>query len=126
MAETEGARHIFFRRPGELTRAPQEGVAFITFFSPRQKIPIKLAPNHYRFPVQGSGVYRSISAVLELVRDEFSGEELNIHLGWPLSSWLDRTAMGVFVFNLLRLPRQFPMFHFTIEYVGDRQKKRES
>lgn len=126
LADTEQVRHIYFRRPGELDEgAVQEGIAFITFFSPRQTIPPKLAPNHYRFAMQGSGVYRSITAVLELLREEFGGEDIHVHLGWPLSSWLDRTAMGVFVFNLLRLPRQFPMFHFSIDYFGDRKRKRQ-
>ena len=39
-----------------------------------------------------------------------------MHLGWPLSSWLDRIATGVFVANLMRLPMMFPKLRFSIEY----------
>ncbi len=117
LAETDGARHLYFRRPGELEAArPAEGTAFITFFSPRQKIPDKAAPNHYRFPMQGGSVFGSIVALLELIEAEFSGQEVHVHLGWPLSSWLDRMAMGVFVANLMRLPAMFPNLRFSIEY----------
>jgi hypothetical protein len=33
-----------------------------------------------------------------------------------MSSWWDRLAMGVMVFNLMRLPRLFPQFEFDIKY----------
>jgi hypothetical protein len=39
-----------------------------------------------------------------------------VHIGWPMSSWLDRLAIGVMVFNLIRLPRLFPQFNFEIRY----------
>jgi amino acid transporter len=117
LAESDGGRELYFRRPGELEAAnPVEGQAFITFFSPRQKIPDKAAPNHYRFPMQGGSVFGSIAALLELIEAEFSGEDVHVHLGWPLSSWLDRMAMGVFVANLMRLPVMFPNLRFSIEY----------
>ena len=121
LAEVDGPRHIYFRRPGELEAArPVEGTVFITFFSPRQKIPDKAAPNHFRFPIQSGGVFGSIAATLELLEEEFTGEVVNVHLGWPLSSWLDRMAMGVFVANLMRLPVLFPNLRFAIEYpTGD-------
>ena len=38
-----------------------------------------------------------------------------MHFGWPTSSWIDRMAMGVFVANLMRLPKLFPKLHFAIE-----------
>jgi hypothetical protein len=117
LAESDGPRELFFRRPGELEAAqPSEGTAFITFFSPRQKIPDKAAANHYRFPMQGGSVFGSIVAVLELMEAEFGSENLHVHLGWPLSSWLDRMSMGVFVANLMRLPATFPHLRFSIEY----------
>jgi len=119
LAETEGPRHVYFRRPGEHeAHAVRDDAVFVTFFSPRSQIPPKHGPNHYRFPIQATGVYRSIAAVLELVVDEYGGQEVHVHLGWPLSSWLDRLATGIFVFNLLRLPRQFPALDFSIEYPG--------
>jgi amino acid transporter len=117
LAESDGPRHVYFRRPGELeAESPSNDRAFITFFSPRQKIPEKAAPNHYRFPMQGGGVFGSIAATLELIEAEFAGETVHVHFGWPLSSWLDRMATGVFVANLMRLPAMFPKLHFSIEY----------
>jgi len=117
LAEVEGPRHLYFRRPGEVEAAhPTANTAFITFFSPRQKIPTKAALNHYRFPMQTGGVFGSIVATLELFENEFQGEEVHVHFGWPLSSWLDRMATGVFVANLMRLPAMFPNLRFSIEY----------
>jgi hypothetical protein len=116
MAETEGPRHFYFRRPGEREQQGVPGSVFITFFSPRQPIPDKLSPEHFRFPLQPSGVFRSITAVLALIEEEFAGQQVYVHLGWPMSSWLDRMATGVFVVNLMRLPRQFPEMHFSIDY----------
>ncbi len=117
LAEADHTRHLFFRRPGEVEAAnPAQDTAFITFFSPRQKIPDKTAPNHYRFPIQGGSVFGSIAALLELIEAEFAGEEMHVHLGWPLSPWLDRMATGVFVANLMRLPVLFPKLRFSIEY----------
>jgi hypothetical protein len=117
LAESDGPFHLYLRRPGEREVAHAgPGTAFITFFSPRQPIPEKLTPNHYRFPLQPGGVYRSIVALLALVQEEFAGQEVYVHFGWPLSSWLDRVAMGVFVANLMRLPKLFPRQAFVIEH----------
>jgi len=117
LAEEDGTRHIHFRRPGELEAThAAPGTVFVTFFNPRQRIPDKVAPTHYRFPLQGGGVYGSIAATLELIEEEFAGQDVHVHLGWPLSSWLDRVAMGVFVANLMRLPIMFPALRFSIEY----------
>jgi hypothetical protein len=117
LAETEGPRHFCLRRPGEREiAAGAPGSVFITFFSPRQPIPKKLSPQHFRFPLQAGGVYRSISALLALIEEEFRGQEVYVHFGWPLSSWLDRMSIGVFVANLMRLPRHFPTLRFSIDY----------
>jgi hypothetical protein len=117
LAETDGPRHLYFRRPGELEAAqPVEGTAFITFFSPRQRIPDKVSPNHYRFPIRGGSVFGNIAALLDLIEEEFADAEVHAHLGWPLSPWLDRIATGVFVANLIRLPTMFPNLRFSIEY----------
>jgi hypothetical protein len=56
--------------------------------------------------------------MLALIDEEFAGQKVHVHLGWPLSSWIDRMAMGVFVANLMRLPKQFPALRFSIEYPG--------
>jgi len=119
LGETDGPVDVYFRRPGELdieTRSPN--AAFVTFFSPRQPIPEKLAPNHYRFPIQGGSVYRSIRAILALLVEELEGRRVHVHFGWPTLSWLDRMAVGVFVASLMRLPKAFPKLVFSMEYSG--------
>ena len=126
LAEHDGPFHIYFRRPGELEASREEqGSVFITFFSPRQPIPPKVAENHFRFPLQGTGVFRSITAVLELLQEEFTGHDVHVHLGWPLSSWLDRMSTGVFVANLMRLPGSFPRLRFSIDYTPPAQSPAE-
>jgi len=117
LGETDGPLDVYFRRPGELdieTRSPN--TAFVTFFSTRQPIPEKLAPNHYRFPIQGGSVYRSIRAILALLAEELEGRRVHVHFGWPTSSWLDRMAVGVFVASLMRLPKAFPKLVFSMDY----------
>jgi amino acid transporter len=117
LGETDGPIDIYFRRPGELDIVePAPNRAFVTLFSPRQPIPGKVAPNHYRFPIQGGSVYRSIAAILALLQEELEGREVLVHFGWPTSSWLDRLAVGVFVANLMRLPKAFPKLNFSIDY----------
>ena len=44
--------------------------------------------------------------------------EIHVHLGWPLSPWLDRIATGVFVANLIRLPTLYPELRFHLEYLA--------
>jgi amino acid transporter len=119
LGETDGPIDVYFRRPGELDIVePAPTRAFVTFFSPRQSIPDKVAPNHYRFAIQGGSVYRSIAAILALLQEELEGREVWIHFGWPTSSWLDRLAVGVFVANLMRLPKAFPKLSFSIDHVA--------
>ncbi|MBI2486897.1 MAG: hypothetical protein HYW01_08055, partial [Deltaproteobacteria bacterium] len=62
------------------------------------------------------GVYQSILAILYMLRADIPEKRFVIHLGWPLSSWIDRLAVGLFTFNLMRLPRLFPEFEFLIEH----------
>jgi hypothetical protein len=120
LGETDGPLDVYFRRPGELEiGTPAPNAAFVTFFSPRQPIPNKIAANHYRFPIQGGSVYRSITALLVLLQEELDGRNVHIHFGWPTSSWLDRMAVGVFVANLMRLPRQFPKLAFSIDHLPE-------
>ena len=119
LGDADGPLHVHFRRPGEAHRTPiGTATAYVTFFSPRQPIPERLADNHYRFPIQPGGVYRSITAVLALVQEELAGREVTVHFGWPTSSWLDRMATGVFVWNLLRLPNLYPGLQFAIEHAA--------
>jgi hypothetical protein len=116
LGESDGPIHVWFRRPGEgQLAADGPGTAYVTFFSPRQAIPERIAPNHYRFPIQGGGVFASIRSILALLEEEFAGREVTVHFGWPTSSWLDRLATGVFVANLLKLPGRYPGLQFAIE-----------
>jgi amino acid transporter len=109
--------HIYFQRPREESLgSPLENEVYITFFSPRQSIPPKLGENHFRFPITRSGLYHRIVAVLRVVEHELTDRDVTIHFGWPMSSWLDRLAVGVMMFNLMRLPRLFPKFNFFIRY----------
>jgi amino acid transporter len=119
LGDTDGPLDVYFRRPGEIgTPNPSANAAFITLFSPREPIPEKVAPNHYRFPIHGGSVYRSITAILALLQEELEGREVHVHFGWPTSSWLDRMAMGVFVANLMRLPKAYPRLDFSIDYTA--------
>ena len=117
LSEVDGPLHIHLRRPGELGASDVEpGTAFVTFFSPRQPMPERAGSYHYRFAIQPGGVYRSITALLALVQEELGERHVAVHLGWPTSAWLDRMATGVFVWNVLRLPRLFPRLSFRIEH----------
>jgi hypothetical protein len=109
--------HIYFRRPREewLLNA-QDNEVYITFYSPRHGIPPRMAPNHFRFPLDKNGLYWDIVAVLKTVEYELHDRNITVHLGWPLSSWLNRLAIGVMMFNLMKLPRIFPQFGFSINY----------
>ena len=119
LGETDGPLDVYFRRPGEVDIVQASPTsAFVTLFSPRQPIPDRVAPNHYRFPIQGGSVYRSMTAILALLQEELDGREVHVHFGWPTSSWLDRLAVGVFVANLMRLPRLFPKLTFSIDAVA--------
>lgn len=108
--------HIYFKRPGEKEIIYKPNAFFVTFFSPRVGIPPKLGDNHYRFPIlRTQGVYHSILAVLYTLRADLPEKNIVVHLGWPMSSWLDRLATGLFTFYIMRLPRIFPEFGFVIE-----------
>ena len=116
IGEVDGPLHVYFRRPGEIDVGDRRpGTAFVMFFSPKAPIPPKLSEDHYRFPMQAGGVYRSITALLALLEEELEGRDVTVHFGWPTSSWIDRMAVGVFVANLMRLPKLFPKLRFVIE-----------
>ena len=108
LGEIDGPLHVWFKRPGEADLHGHPGTVFVTFFSPRQACPDRLAENHYRFSIQGGSVYASILGILELLEEELDGRDVTVHFGWPTSSWLDRMATGVFVAALMRLPRALP------------------
>ncbi len=124
--------HIFFRRAhepkhGMHEKAPgrermQHGVSeknsvYITFYSPRAGVPPKIVPNHFRFPLEQLSLYLEIVGLLELLEAEFPDRKVVVNIGWPLSSWQDRLAIGVRYINILRLPLRFPGFEFIMRYM---------
>lgn len=109
--------HLLFRRSPEVDREfPEKNAAYITFYSPRIGIPRKMGENHFCFPLTKISLYHRIVSLLRVVEYEFPDHRVVVHFGWPLSSWLDRLAIGVMVFNLMRLPRIFPKMEFIIRY----------
>ena len=112
-------KHIFLRRPREeifCKGNPKENEVYIIFFSPRKGIPPKCADNEFHIPLGKQGLYHHIVSLLKLIEYEMPEQKIFVHFGWPLSSWLDRLSIGVMVFNLMRLPKRFPHFNFTIDY----------
>ena len=111
--------HIIFRRPREEGLAHiKHNEAYVTFYSPRQGVPSKLAPNHFIFASAKRTLYQEMAGFLNVIDYELPDRKVVIHFGWPLSSWLDRMAIGVMVFNIMRLPRKFPRFDFHIDYLA--------
>jgi amino acid transporter len=109
--------HLVFKRSQDTSgQPPEDNVAYVTFYSPRAGIPPKLAANHFRFPLVKLSLYHRLVALLRVVEYELGDRQVTIHLGWPMSSWLDRMAIGVMIFNMMRLPRLFPNFRFIMSY----------
>jgi amino acid transporter len=111
--------HVYFRRPRDevlCVEGFKDNEVFITFYSPRRGIPLKLAPNDFRFASHKQGLYHNIVSLLRLIEYEMPENHVTVHFGWPMSSWLDRVSIGVMVYNLLRLPKRFPRFNFNIDY----------
>jgi amino acid transporter len=108
--------HLVFKRSQDTGGPHEDNVAYVTFYSPRAGIPPKLAANHFRFPLLKLSLYHRLVALLRVVEYELTDRQINVHLGWPMSSWLDRMAIGVMIFNMMRLPRLFPSFRFIMSY----------
>ncbi len=109
--------HVIFRRPSEeALEQTNPNEVYVTFYNPRDGAPLKLALNHFRFAMRRRSVYYQMIAVLHVAEHELTDLNVTVHFGWPLSSWLDRMAIGVMVFNIMRLPKQFPGFNFQIDY----------
>ncbi|MEW5799122.1 MAG: APC family permease [Bacteroidota bacterium] len=116
--------HIYFRRPKE--HGPQiddKSSAFISLYHPRQGIPEKVAPNHFRFASQNQSVYQGMLEILYALDYELPHKKITVHMGWPTSSWFDRLSIGVMIFSVIRLPKLFPRFNFVIEYFGQEKQK---
>jgi amino acid transporter len=119
LAEAPGERlDIYFKRPLEEGGVHDPAVAYISFYSPRVGIPPKIAPNHFRFQTSGQTLFDSITELIHVFKYELSHKQITFHFGWPQSSWLDRLSIGVMVFSIMKLPKQFPEFSFSIDYFG--------
>lgn len=110
--------HLIFRRPPEeFFDSTKDNKVYITFYSLRQAAPPKRAPNHFCFPLLRLSLNQHIINLLKVVEYEMPDRHITIHFGWPLSSWWDRLATGVMVFNLMKLPGIFPQFRFLLQYL---------
>lgn len=109
--------HVIFRRPREEGLAGvKQNEVYISFYHPREGAAPRLAPNHFRFAYVKRSLYSEMVGLLNVVEYELTDKKVVVHFGWPLSSWLDRMSIGVMVFNIIRLPREFPKFDFHIDY----------
>jgi hypothetical protein len=45
--------------------------------------------------------YYRVVAFLKAAEHELSDKKLKVQFGWSVSSWIDRIAIGVTVFNLM-------------------------
>lgn len=119
LADAPGEKlDVYFKRPNEEGGTPDSSVAYVSFYSPRAGIPPRVAPNHFRFAMQGQTLYDSITELLYVFKYELPHKTITFHFGWPLSSWIDRLSVGVMVFSIMKLPKEFPEFNFTIDYFG--------
>ena len=116
--------HLYFRRSEESGDAEsKDNEAYITFYSPRVGgIPPRMAPHHFRFALTKVSLFQRIVNLLKIMEYELADRQVFVHFGWPLSSWWDRMAIGVMVFNLMRLPKLFPKFDFDIRYTRRAQE----
>ncbi len=110
--------HIYFRRPSENVYEIGGNMIYITFFFVRNKRPPKkLFKSHFILPVNSFwGIGYSTKKLLEAIEENYPNLPLNVHFGWPLSSWIERMFIGVMVYNILQLPKQFSNWNFFIEY----------
>lgn len=119
LAESDSPEvHLHFRRSEEKEgQVPKANEVYITFYSPRVGgAPPKIASNHFRFPLTKVSLYNRMVSLLKVVEYELSDRHVVVHLGWPMSSWMDRFAIGVMVYNMMRLPRAFANFEFIMHY----------
>jgi amino acid transporter len=126
VAEREGDNvHIYFKRPQDTPQDKTYDVtAFITLFSPRQKIPNKLKDNHFRIPFKRTNIFNNIQAIMHLVTYELPNKNITVHFGWPTSSWFDRLSTGIMVFQLMKLPLIFPQVNFKMERFRNTKAKK--
>ena len=118
--------HIIFRRFKEGFLEPRkQNKAYVTFYNPREGAPVKLAPNHFRFAESKISLYHQMVGLLKAVEQELADRRVVIHFGWALSSWLDRMSIVVMIFNIMRLPKQFPDFDFHIDFARRKSSQKQ-
>lgn len=110
--------HVYFKRPLEGSEPAGTSAAFVSFYHPRAGVPERSSPNHYRFVSSRQSLFECITELLYVLKYELPHKHITIHLGWPMSSWIDRLSIGVMVFSLMKLPGMFPEFTFVMEYFG--------
>jgi amino acid transporter len=114
---TSEVNNIYFLKPEEkLPVVDDKSSVFITFYHPRKNIPPKITSNYFRFPIIGNQLLSNIYAIIELLKYELPDQKFKIHINWPLSSWIDRLAIGVMVFEIMQLPKKYPEYDFSIEH----------
>lgn len=119
LAESPGDKiDVHFKRPNEEGGVEDPSVAYVSFYSPRAGIPPRVGPNHFRFALGGQSLFDSITNLMYVFKYELSHKQITFHFGWPLSSWLDRMSVGVMVYSIIKLPKKFPEFNFTMDYLG--------
>ena len=116
--------------PGKAEPESSQGFPVIAHLSALLGInPNESIISHERNPVGASGggilvkdagglcrEFRAVVGLLRLPEAEFADRHVEVYIGWPMSSWMDRFAIGVMLFNMMRLPRLFPAFGFFIRY----------
>jgi len=120
--------HIYFRRPMErnFERVDDSSKIYVTFFMSRQKVPERISNNHFIIPVNHFwGVDGGINGLLGLLQESFPDKRIVIHIGWPTSSWLERLAMGLRTYHILRLPTIYPKFEFKMEFFPQKEPKKK-
>ncbi len=116
---TEPEIHLLFKRPRDEALAQiKSNEAYVTFYSARQGAPPRISPNYFRFPVQRRSLQQHMLQIIRVIEYEYGDRQIHVHFGWPLSKWLDRLAIGVMVYNIMKMPREFPNLKFSIDYPG--------
>ena len=125
IAEIENREiNIFFRRPleEELTSVENNSL-YVSFYTPRLDTPLPFRENHFWIAIERRlNLFDMITGVLKTIEYEipFSEREIHLHFGWPLSSWLDRLSTGIMIHNIMKLPREFPNYHFHMDYLKNK------
>ena len=78
--------------------------------------PVAIGPGHFVISLEQTPLPEAIKEIIELLKYEMTGYNITFHFGWPQSSWFDRMSIGVMVYRLMKLPKEYPNFNFVMEY----------